>query len=332
MRKLSIDLMHVLVHVQVRTPNDRRIDMRLGGIDLNLLVVLAAVLQEQGVTAAARRLGLSQSATSHALARLREQLDDPILLRTARGMVPTARARAMLPTVLRILEDTESVFLGVTGFEPALSDETFRIALDESAQRTLLPPLIARLQERAPRLQLIVRPGLRSENMLASFERGEVDLAISSHLPADERDLHSEFLLSAPYVTISRAGHPTIGKRLSLKRFVEVGHVAVTHPNLADIAIDLALSVESLSRRVIVTVPEPAEVPALVARTDLVATLPERLLEMGDAPTTLVRHRPPIPLDPVPVYAIHHERNARSPALLWLREQIDALVGDIEGR
>ena len=304
--------------------------MRLAGIDLNLLVVLAAVLQEQGVTAAAQRLGLSQSATSHALGRLREQLDDPILLRTARGMVPTARARAMLPVVLRILEDAQSVFLGAPSFDPARSDETFRIALDESAQRTLLPPLVAHLQQRAPGLRLVVRPGLRAENMLASFERGDVDLAISSHLPADERDLHSEFLLSAPYVTISRREHPVIGKRLGLRSFVDVGHVAVAHPNLADIAIDLALSEQSLARRVVVTVPEPAEVPALVARTDLVATLPEMLIQIGDAPKALVRHRPPIPLDPVPVYVIHHERNARSPAMSWLREEIGELVGGMD--
>ena len=302
--------------------------MRLAGIDLNLLVVLAAVLQEQGVTAAARRLGLSQSATSHALGRLREQLDDPILLRTAQGMVPTARARAMLPTVLRILEDTEGVFLGTPGFDPARSDETFRVALDESAQRTLLPRLVARLQTEAPGLRLIVRSGLRGENMLSSFERGEVDLAISSHLPADERDLHSDFLLSAHYVTISRRQHPRIGKRLSMKGFVEVGHVVVAHPSLADISIDLALSEQGLARRVVVIVPEPAEVPALVAGTHLVAKVPERLLELGGTPKTLVRHRPPIALDPVPVYAIHHERNARSPALQWLREEIRTLYDE----
>jgi len=306
--------------------------MRLAGIDLNLLVVLAAVLQEQGVTSAARRLGLSQSATSHALGRLREQLDDPILLRTARGMVPTARARAMLPAVLRILEDAESVFIGAPSFDPARSNETFRLALDESAQRTILPLVVGRLQEHAPGLRLIVRPGLRSENMLSSFERGEVDLAISSYLPADERDLYSDFLLSAPYVTISRRGHPTIGKRLTLKRYVEAGHIVVSHPNLADIAIDLALSEEDLSRRVVLTVPEPAEVPSLVARTDLVATLPEMLLEIGETPKALVRHRPPIPLDPVPVYSIHHERNARSPALQWIRDQIADLVSGLSAR
>ena len=109
-----------------------------------------------------------------------------------------------------------------------------------------------------------------------------------------------------------------------------MGHVLVTHPNLADIAIDLALSEQGLARRMVVTVPEPAEVPALVARTDLVATLPEMLLEMGDAPKTLVRHRPPLPLGPVPVYAIHHERNARSPALQWLRDQVRELIAGLD--
>ncbi len=306
--------------------------MRLEGIDLNLLVVLAAVLQEQGVTAASRRLGLSQSATSHALARLRDQLDDPILLRTPRGMVPTARAQELLPVVLRILEDTRSVFLGAPGFDPAHAEGVFRVALDASAQRTLLPPLVARLQAHAPRVRLVVRSGVRAETMSTDFERGDVDLAITSFLPVDAHSLHSRYLLSADYVTLWRAGHPEIGRRLSLKRFVEVGHVVVAHPNLADLAIDQALAERGLSRRAVVTVPEPAELPSLVARTDLVATLPGMLLEIGDAPSNLSRQSPPIPLDPVPVHLIHHERNDRSPSLAWLRGEIEAVVAELGGR
>lgn len=300
--------------------------MRLAGIDLNLLVVLAALLQEQGVTAAARRVGLSQSATSHALARLRELLDDPILLRTPRGMVPTARAEALLPVVQRLLEDAQTVFVGTPAFEPAASEEVYRLALDESAQRTLLPALVERLQRLAPRTRIVVRPGVRPESLTHEFERGLVDLAISSHHPADARDLHSRFLLSAEYVTLSRRGHPVIGKRLTLKRFVEVGHVVVAHPNLADIVIDQALTKQGLERRHVLRVPEPAAVPALVACTDLVATLPAMLLDLADAPRNLVRHAPPISLDPVPVYLIHHERSARSPSIGWLREQVVAVV------
>ena len=306
--------------------------MRLAGIDLNLLVVLSALLQEQGVTAAARRVGLSQSATSHALGRLRELLDDPILLRSPRGMVPTARAESLLPVVQRILADTQTVFLGDPGFDPERSEEVFRLALDESAQRTLLPRLIERLQEAAPRARVAVLPGVRRESMAADFQRGDVDLAISSHDPSEARDLHSHFLLTADYVTISRRGHPTIGKRLTLKRFVEVGHVAVAHPNLADIVIDQALATQSLERRRVLTVPEPAAAPALVACTDLVATLPEMLIDLGDTPGNLVRHAPPIELDPVPVYLIQHERSRRSPAIAWLREQIFGVVGALDTR
>ena len=216
--------------------------MRLEGIDLNLLVVLSAVLQEQGVTAASRRLGLSQSATSHALARLRDHLDDPILLRTPRGMVPTARALELLPVVLRVLEDARSVFLGAPGFDPAHAQGVYRLALDESAQRTLLPLLVSMLQSQAPRMRVVVRPGVRAETMATDFERGDVDLAITSFLPVDAHSLHSRYLLSADYVTLWRAGHPSIGKRLSLNRFVEVAHVVVAHPNLSDIAIDQALA------------------------------------------------------------------------------------------
>ena len=296
--------------------------MRLAGVDLNLLVVLDALLRECSVTEAARRVGLSQSATSHALARLRDLLGDPILLRTPRGMVPTARAAALAPAVRRILDESETVFLGEERFDPASSKEVFSLALDYSAQLTVLPLLVERLQECAPGVRIVVPSGTQPNTMLANFEKGNVDLAISSHHPSDVRDLHSQFMLSAEYVTISRKNHHSIRSRLSLKRFVEVGHVSVTHPNLADIAIDAALAELSLKRRVILTVPEPAAMASLVARTDLIATLPKMLIEIGGAPQNLVRHRPPISLEPVPVFLIHHERTAGSAPHQWLREQI----------
>jgi len=296
--------------------------MRLAGIDLNLLVVLDALLRERGVTAASRRVGLSQSATSHALARLRVLLEDPILLRTTTGMVPTARAEVLTPVVRRILEESESVFFGEEGFDPSSSREVFSAALDESAQRTVLPRLIERIQRLAPGVQVVVPAGARPETLLRDFERGNVDVAISSHHPVEARDLHSRFLISADYVSITRKDHPIVGSRLSLSRFVELGHVTVTHPNLADIAIDNTLAELSKERRVVLTVREPAAVAAIVSRSDLVATLPRMLIDVGGAPANLTYHRPPIRLEPVPVFMIHHERTQGSAPHQWFRNQI----------
>jgi DNA-binding transcriptional LysR family regulator len=296
--------------------------MRLAGIDLNLLVILDALLRERGVTAAARRVGLSQSAVSHSLARLRDLIGDPILLRTPRGMVPTAKAQALAPAVRRILVESETVFLGDDGFEPASSREVFRLALDESAQLTVLPHLVERLQRVAPGISLRIPTGTQPERLLRDFELGNVDVAITSHHPADARDLQADYLLSADYVTITRRSHPKVVDRLTLKRFVELGHISVTHPSLADVAIDSALAERAMKRRVVLTVPEPAAIAALVARTDLAATLPRMLIDIGGAPANIISHRPPIDLDPVRVFIIHHERTRSSQPHRWLREQI----------
>jgi DNA-binding transcriptional LysR family regulator len=296
--------------------------MRLTGIDLNLLVILDAVLRERGVTAAARRVGLSQSAISHSLARLRDLIGDPILLRTKEGMVPTAKAEALAPAVREILKSSESVFLRDEPFDPASSREVFRAALDESAQLTILPQLVDRLRRLAPNTRLRIPTGTQPESMLRDFEVGHIDFAITSHYPTDARDLHAEFLLSAEYSTISRRDHPGVGRRLTLKRFVELDHISVTHPGLANDAIDGALAEQGLRREVVLSVPEPAAVASLVARTDLISTLPRMLIDEGGEPGGIVRHRPPIRLDPVRVFLIHHERTRSSEPHRWLREQI----------
>jgi DNA-binding transcriptional LysR family regulator len=305
--------------------------MRLAGIDLNLLVILDALLRERGVTAAARRVGLSQSAVSHSLAKLRELTGDPILLRTPRGMIASAKAHALAPAVRRILEESETVFLGEEPFDPVSSEEVFSGALDESAQRTILPPLVERLQERAPGVSIRIPTGTRPDTMRLDFELGNVDFAITSHHPSDMRDLHCDYLLSADYVSIARRDHPGVGARLTLKRFVELGHVAVTHPSLADISIDGALAEQAMKRRVVLTVPEPAAVAALVARTDLIATLPRMLIDSGGASPEIVLHRPPIALDPVRVFLIYHERTRSSGPHQWLREQIVEVFEELAG-
>ncbi|MCG8592393.1 MAG: LysR family transcriptional regulator [Proteobacteria bacterium] len=305
--------------------------MRLAGIDLNLLVVLDALLTESSVTGAARRIGLSQSATSHALARLRQLLGDPVLVRTSQGMVPTARARALSQPVREILEEAEGVFRGPREFDPASSTAIFRLGLEDAAQVTVLPALVERIQERAPGVSLrVVRA--QPDEMLRDFEAARIDVAVTPHVPFGVRELHSEQLISADWVSVVRRGHPDVGKRLSLKRFVELGHIVVVHPNLADRAIEDALARRSRSRRIVLTVPSPATIPFLVSRTDLVATLPSMLLDRGGAPRDLARYRPPIDLEPVAVFLLHHSRTHQSAAHQWLREQIRAVFEGLARR
>ncbi len=303
--------------------------MRLSGIDLNLLVVLDALLTESNVTRAARRVGLSQSATSHALARLREHFDDPILLRTSAGMVPTARARALGPAVRGVVEGAEALFLGPDEFEPASSREVFQVGLEEAAQLTVLPRLVESVQAAAPNSLLrVVR--MRPDDMVAAFEAGNIDAAVTPFVPPPGSALRSELLLTTDYVSIARAGHPGVGQRLTRKRFLELPHVTVSHPSLADTPIDQILARSDEARRIVATVPSPVAIPFLVANTDLVATLPEMLLDMaGPWSSALKRYRSPVELEPVAVYLVHHQRSEGSHAQRWLRDQLRAVLADM---
>lgn len=295
--------------------------MRLSGFDLNTLVVLDALLTESSVTGAADRIGLSQSATSHALGRLRTVFDDPILLRTSRGMVATAKAESLAEPVRELLRLAEEVFLGQYDFEAASSQQVFRLGMEDVAQKTVLPPLVSRIQAEAPDVSLRVER-VQPQSMVRSFEVGEVDVAVSPFLPAGVRHLESELLYSAGYVTIMRAKHPQASEELTVERFLELDHVIVEHPNLADQRIDDTLAARGAARRVVVTVPSLATIPQLVRNTDLVATVPGVMLDLSGTGARLIRHTPPIRLDPAPVYLVSHVRTSASAAHRWLREQI----------
>ncbi|MCR9093576.1 MAG: LysR family transcriptional regulator [bacterium] len=298
--------------------------MRLASVDLNLLIVLDAILREASVTGAARRIGLSQSATSHALARLRDILEDPILLRTSKGMVPTAKAAALTDQVRALLEDAATVFGDERTFDPSSSQERFRIGLDQSAQVSLLPLLIRDLAKVAPGVSLVVPVGTQPDQIVREFERGTVDLAVSSYHPADIPSLSSRFLISAEYVTVGRRGHPLFEGPLTLEDFVSAQHIRVAHPSMSDEAIDGALAEHGLDRKVVLTVSEPVTIPKVVARSDLVATIPKMLIDLWMPGHRLTWCRPPISVAPVPVYLIHHERIDDSPPHHWLRGRIES--------
>lgn len=296
---------------------------RLGGIDLNLLVVLDALLAESNVTKAAKRIGLSQSATSHALARLRDILDDPILIRTPQGMVPTSCGRALARPVQDILRRCEAALLNSSRFDAGSSRDEFRLALDVSAQINALPALIARIQNEAPGITLKARM-LRTERVTRDLELGEIDFAITANTPPPHTvGIRNELLLSTAPISILSRDNPRAKRRPGLAAFLEMSHVAVERPGVVDLAIDTRLAEMSLARRVVLTVETPVAIPALVARSHLVATVPRMLVARSDFEAmNLVAHEPPLDLPVVRVYLTDHEQTRESEAHQWLRGAI----------
>lgn len=288
-------------------------------LDLNLLLVLEALLAERSVTRAARRIGLSQPAVSNALGRLRALLEDPLLVRTARGMEPTPKALALaqpiqhgLDTIRRAL-DTNAVF------EPKRTPFTFRIRAADNIELSLMPPLLAELKRSAPLVEVVVtRADDATEEDLRS---GRIDLYLGSwvNVPAG---LKHHLLRHETFACIVRKGHPRVRARLSLETYMALGHVLVTSGDRPGKIIDSRLSELELGRRVMLRTPHYLMAPLVVARTDLIATIPRGVAQAFAEFLPLTVLAPPLDAPGFPISMVWHSRTHEQPPHRWLRQQI----------
>jgi DNA-binding transcriptional LysR family regulator len=227
--------------------------MDIASIDLNLLVVLDALLETGGVTRAAQRLHLSQSATSSALGRLQEALGDPLLVRTARGMAPTLRALELATPVRAALAEINRTLQGRQRFDPITSQRTFTLRATDFVQGILLPPLLANLAAAAPSVRLHVRPPIGGLPT-AELAGGELDLALARRTDAPA-GFYEQKLFTESFLSAVPAGHPCAHRPLTLERFMELRHVVISF--LGDMVgpVDEALDQQGLRREIAVAVP-----------------------------------------------------------------------------
>jgi DNA-binding transcriptional LysR family regulator len=292
--------------------------MRLAGVDLNLLVALDALLAESSVTGAARRVGVSQPAMSHSLSRLRDLLDDPLLVRAPDGMIPTARAQALAGPLRQILENVEQALAPTRPFDARTSTASFALSLEEPGQIGTLPILLGILRREAPDVRLEVSPRAEGQQWDA-LRRGRIDLAFAVD-PRPQPDFHQQPVFRLPYVCLIRRDHPEVRRRLSLERFASLRHIAVSRPGIAEPEIERALARAGLLRRVAVRVPSLLPAPWLVASSDLVATVPMPV--RGTSGLAVRALKPPIELAPLEVSLVWHERTQREPAHAWFRSVV----------
>lgn len=292
-------------------------DMNLFAIDMNLLAVLDAVLTERTVTAAARRLGLTQPAVSNALGRLRERLHDPLVVPTRSGMVPTEYARRVAPVLRAALRDIETVLDPEAPFEASSAERTFTLAATDHVELVVLPSLVARLRREAPGITLRIRAWPQDPGALA---RGELDfvLARRDQVPGSTR---AAPLFDDRLVCLARKDHPQIRGRLTMSTYLSLAHVLVspreaTGPG----AVDAALAARGHERRVALRVPHFAAVPPIVASSDLVAAFSERLTSSFASSLPLRTWPLPIVVPRTRVSILWHERTNASPAHRWMRE------------
>ena len=293
--------------------------MDIRNVDLNLLVALDALLAERSVSRAAVRLHLSQPATSALLARLRQLFGDPLLLRSARGMLPTPRALELLGPVKQVLDEIDAIIQPRTAFDPDSAEHTFTLSASDYVEYALLPALVDFLERQAPGVRLAVRP-LDLQTVAKQMESGEVDLCITG-LQNAPAGLHQQPLYAERMVSVVRRKHPGVGARLTLEKFCSLEHILVSVRGSGFSArIDEALAKLGRKRRARLAVPHFLLVPEIVARSDMISALPERLAR-GYA-NKLRIFEPPLDIEGFTVGQIWHERNQREPAQVWLREVV----------
>lgn len=248
--------------------------VKLSAIDLNLLVVFDALMQDRNVTRAASRLALSQPALSHALGRLRHMLKDELFVRSPKGMIPTPRADELAAPIRRALDELQHS-LEPPQFDPAKATRNFRLAVDNYAAIVLVAPLTARVAKTAPNLTLEFRPS-GTLNVPDMLDRGQLDAAIGPYTEAGER-FSQQILLTDGFVAVMRRNHPAASARkLTIEAFAALPHLDISSSRHATDFVDAALSRSKLTRRVTLRAPFLSAVRILAA-SDAVAALPRRI-------------------------------------------------------
>jgi DNA-binding transcriptional LysR family regulator len=299
--------------------------VHIAAFDLNLLVAFDALWTERHVTRAARRIGLTQPALSHALGRLRAQLDDPLFQRTPRGLVPTGRAQLLAPAIGEALALVRRAVETPARFDPATLTRTFTIGTSDYGELVILPELAARLGREAPGVRLAVRPLVTmGERELLS---GAHDLVLGVPHP-EGAGLRNEPLFEDRFASLLRAGHPAARRPLTLERFVALPHVLVSPTGEGDSVVDVALRARKLTRRVVLRIPHFLSAPLVVASSDAIITLPERVALAVARQHRLVVRTPPLPLPGISFSSFWHTRNDGDPAHQWLRELVWAVARD----
>jgi DNA-binding transcriptional LysR family regulator len=289
-------------------------------LDLNLLVTLDALLAEHNVTRAAERLHFSQPTVSVQLAKLREIFGDPLLLPGPRGMRPTARAESLREPLRQALEALAGAVAPESPFDPASARHTWTLAATDYGESTLVQPMLPTLRARAPHTRLAV-VGLVPPRIEKQAEHGQIDLAF--HTTEDSPpNLRRRTLFTERYVLAGRTGHPRLKRRPTAAQFCALEHVIVSPDGGGFHGVtDTALAAAGLSRRVVLSVPHFLFVLSVVASTDLVAMVPERLVRQNAALRVV---EAPVEVPGYEMSMLWHERSHRDPAHRWLRELIVA--------
>ena len=306
--------------------------MHIRDLDLTQITLLAEMTRLGNVSAAARRIGLSQSAASHALAKLRQQLGDPLFTRTKEGLKPTPYGERLGKAAGQAVDLLAEGLAANRAFDPKTTTRQFTFYLSDVGQMILLPPLLRTVQKEAPGVTLRSVP-VPVDDPAAPMISGEVDLAVGffKNLATGFRQT---LLLRERFVCIVRADHPAFRSGMTLEAFKEVQHAVSDATGMAQGFVDQYLAKHRLHREEALRVPGFQVLPLIIANSDLLAFIPARLAASVAAHIPLKVFEPPVHIAPLDIRMFWHERYHHDPANRWMRRIIVNLyhVGGSETR
>jgi DNA-binding transcriptional LysR family regulator len=296
----------------------------ISNVDLNLLVAFDAILKERNITLAAQRIGLSQPAMSSALGRLRRTFDDALFVRTGRGMQPTPYAELLAPPIQRACELIAGSLTIGAAFQPATATRTFSFSMTDIGEAVFLPRLIDALAHQAPKVKVRVLriPARGAQEAMAA---GEVDIAIGL-FPDLKAGFFQQRLYRDEFVCVLRADHPRASAPLTARAFAEMRHAAIESFGTGhEAAVERAFARQRLHRRIGLTIPHFMALPAIVAHTDLIVTVPRRLARAFAAFPNIALVETPIRIPSFDIRQHWHKRYHHDDANKWMRRLIAEL-------
>lgn len=287
-------------------------------LDLNLLKALRVLAEECHVGRAAERMQVSQSAMSHTLARLRRELEDPLFVRTARGLAPTPRTEALAERLAVLLDELTELVVS-PGFEPSTARGQVTIQTNDYIAAGYLPAAVGRIHHAAPNLELMIRGEV--DRVFENLEGGSSELAIGAFPGAPTR-LMRRRLFEDSYCCVLRQEHAVAGA-LTLERYLASSHGVVSLLRRREHPVDRALQELGLApRRVGLYAEGFLSLAYLIARNDFIGTFPRRLAEQIAGAAGLVIRDLPFAMEPLSIYLVWHERYQHTPRHQWLRTML----------
>ncbi|WDD96514.1 LysR family transcriptional regulator [Burkholderia sp. FERM BP-3421] len=308
------------------------VDDPAASLDIWLVRVLRTLLLERSVTQAALRLNQTQPAISTALRRLRETLNDPILVRGKAGMVPTEYGASLLDAAQRALREVDFIATPHGEFDPARSRRTFRIAAPDYLNDFFMPTLIARFRTAAPHAHLEIDSLNPALDHAAALDSGALDLVVGNWPKPDPHFVRDD-LFADTVVCLMRADHPLAAAPLTREAYAGAAHLAPTpYTGAKRNAIEIGLARAQLTRRVVATLPYFGLAPQVLLQSDLIFTTTRRFAAHYAQLLPLVVVEPPVPFPRIKCYLLRHPQPDRPTDIDWLATLMAEVSAELTAR